>query len=627
MSAPLVTVEAPKTRRTAKVALGVMAVCVALTALLTGSAWLLVSAAPLLWFAWFLTKADRTEMAASLATTALDRASRGRFDEARAILASIPARERTSVVGQMVDTQLAALAFYEGKLGEAITHATAGIREGKRLGYSGMVHRGSGLSFRALARAGLGQEREARDDVAAVRALPMQVPGFLARASLAEALLLARAKDYDALRELLGRERTLLLEGVTPRERVLVRTLFRFVAAKKTHVYREPAKREQPDLDEATRWIEGLVPEASSFVQKRALSATSVLDAPTAVDAETRKAAERDLPKASKPVRRVLLVWLGLVAVMAAAWQVLSTLSTPTDGELPEPPSDELPLWTALGAVALGGVFLAVYVARSKRAVRELQRGLELRKRGLVDEARAAFEKLARSRLPLVAPQADRELASLAHGRGEMRQAQEIAARGLKTLLASPSGRTVGKAILWPQLEGELAFAFAGEGRVARAREGVEKMKALFPHYPYLARDVFRIELLCQVTSGSLDEAARLAASRPQDLWLTVAEELLCDALVVHAGMPVPEGERERIEADLRDDVRSATWVFGIAPTLRATFQDGAGARKRVAMGAPASDAPDSSAEPESEELPESERLHDEAEAGEERKVRRLDPA
>ncbi len=625
MSAPLVTVEAPKTRRRAKVALGVVAVCVVLLALLTGSAWLLVSAAPLLWFAWFLTKADRTEMAASLATTALDRASRGRFDEARTILASIPARERTSVVGQMVDTQLAALAFYEGKLEQAITHATAGLREGKRLGYVGLIHRGSGLSLRALARAGLGQEREAREDLATLRALPVRIPGFLARASLAEALLLARAKDYDALRELLGRERMLLLEGVTPRERVLVRTLFRFVAAKKTHVYREPAKREQPDLDEATRWIEGLVPEASSFVQKGSLSATSVLEAPSAVDAESRKAAERDLPKARGPIRLIFGTWLALGAASLAAWLVATNLAPTPDGELPAPPSDELTPWIPLAPMAAICVMLAVYVALAKRATRDLQRAMELRTRGLVDEARAAFEKLARSKLPLVAPQADRELAGLAHARGEMRQAQEIAARGLKTLLASQVARTHGRAILWPQLEGELAFAFAGEGRVARAREGVEKMKALFPHYPYLARDVFRIELLCQVTSGSLDEAAKLAASRPQGLWLTVAEELLCDALVVHAGMRVPEGERERIEADLRDDVRSATWVFGVAPTLRATFQGGASARKRVALEAPTSDAPDSLAEPESEELPGSERLHDEAEAAEARKVRRLE--
>jgi hypothetical protein len=620
MSAPLVTVEAPKTRRTAKLALGVVAVCVVLLALLTGSAWLLLSLAPLLWFARFLSRADRTEMAAALATTALDRASRGRFDEARAILASISPTERTTVVGQMVDTQRAALAFYEGKLDEAITHATAGIREGKRLGYVGEIHRGSGLSFRALARAGLGQERGAREDVATLRALPLKVPGFLARASLAEALLLARAKDYDGLRELLGRERTLLLEGVTPRERVLVRTLFRFVAAKKTHVYREPAKREQPEQDDATRWIEGLVPEASSFVQKGALSATSVLEAPTAVDAESRKAAERDLPAASKPIRRVLLVWLGLVAVMVAAWQVLSNLSTATSGELPAPPSDELPLWTSLGAVAMGGAFLAVYIARSKRAVRELQRGMELRTRGLVDEAQALFEKLSRSKLPLVGPQADRELAKLAHTRGEMRQAQELAARGLENLLASQMGRTHGKAILWPQLEGELAFAFAGEGRIARAREGVEKMKALFPHYPYLARDVFRIELLCEVTSGRLDEAAKLAASRPQGLWLSVAEELLCDALLVHAGLPVPEGERARIEADMRDDVRSATWVFGLAPTLRATFDGGANARKRVALEPPTSDAPAAPTSPESEALPESDQLDDDSP----RKERRL---
>jgi hypothetical protein len=627
MSAPLVTVEAPKTRRNAKLALCVVAICVVLLALLQGNAWLAFSLAPLAWFAWFLGRADRTEMAASLASTALDRASRGRFDEARAILASIPARERTTVVGQMVDTQLAALAFYEGKLGEAITHATAGIREGKRLGFLGVVHRGSGLSFRALARAGLGQEREAREDVAALRALSVQIPGFLARASLAEALLLARAKDYDALRELLGRERTLLLEGVTPRERVLVRTLFRFVAAKKTHVYREPAKREEPELDEATRWIEGLVPEASSFVQKPSSSATSVLEAPTAVDAETRQAAERDIPKARPPVRLILGTMLALGTASLASWFALENLATTTQGELPSPPSDDLTAWSSLAPMAVICVMMAVYLLLAKRVTRELQKGMELRKRGRVDEARAAFEKLARSKLPLVAPQADRELAGLAHGRGEMRQAQEIAARGLKTLLASPSGRTVGKAALWPQLEGELAFAFAGEGRIARAREGVEKLKTLFPHYPYLARDVFRIELLCLVTSGSLDEAAKLAASRPQDLWLSVAEELLCDALVVHAGMRLPEGERERIEADLRDDERSATWVFGVAPTLRASFQGAASARKRVEVDPPTSEAPDSLVEPESEELPESDQLDDQAEARDAGKLRRLEPS
>ena len=130
-----------------------------------------------------------------------------------------------------------------------------------------------------------------------------------------------------------------------------------------------------------------------------------------------------------------------------------------------------------------------------------------------------------------------------------------------------------------------LAFALAAGGEWARAEEELATLLTQFPSSPFLARDTFRVRLVALASAGRFDEAAKVARERPADLPLAMHEELLCDALRVHAGDVLPEGERERIELDMLDDVGPARFVDCVAPILRARLAE---ARRgpRVAMAA-----------------------------------------
>ncbi|HRH01175.1 MAG TPA: hypothetical protein PLR99_33290, partial [Polyangiaceae bacterium] len=240
----------PDTGRLARWALGALAPFTAVGAFVVGVPELAVVSVAVgaLWA--FTVRARREVVGQSLAMAALDRASRGRFDEARALLDAVAPPRRFSHLGPAVDAQRAALALYEGDLESAEAFATKAAREGERLGMVGQLHRESALSLRAVARAGLGKKAESLSDVAKVRRASYRQGAFLARAALAEALLFARERDLDALTRVLRDERALLFGATSARERMVARALARMVAARKVSVYREPAKREPEPLSE-----------------------------------------------------------------------------------------------------------------------------------------------------------------------------------------------------------------------------------------------------------------------------------------------------------------------------------------------------------------------------------------
>ncbi len=564
----------------ARLAFVVLALVVGAGAWVSSMPMLLLAGIVPLAMVYLLVVTRRQEIGSALAMSALDRAARGRYDEARALLDAVPANVLESYVGMMVDNQRAALALYEGKLETAVAEATKGARIGKNVGAVASIHRQSALSLRAVALAGLGRKEEALADVAAVRGADYRQAAFLARAALAEAVLFARDKDLDGLARVLREERALLLGATGPRERMIVRALSRMVAAKKVSVYREPAPKGEQELDEHASWIAQLAPEAASYAASPRLGAR--LDAPAAVDPKVVDEAAK-ASKAKRPWGRVAALWALLTVLFLAIWSLLRT------DDLREGPPVQAPF---LGLNAAGatltlsflmfGVVAAVIafrLARGRKLTRELSEAFELRMRGKHDEAQIALTKLADSKTVLVKPQAERELAVIATSAGDFKAARHHAEAGIAATSASPAALTLSRPVLLPQLHAELAFALAAAGRGRKAEEELHRIATISPAYPYLARDTFRVRLVNLVKAGQMEAAAAMARERPVDLPLSMQEELLCDALRVYAGDELPEGERVRIELDLREDATTARFLDGVAPPLRRMLHPSSGPR------------------------------------------------
>jgi hypothetical protein len=224
-----------------------------------------------LWRARVVTQHGR---AVTTHNAAVERLLRGEIDEAETLLARIPpALAHRSHLGRAGGLVRARIAFYRGDITAAIALATAAIA----IPYSAVErslrpveqgHRARLLALRALALASLGDAAAAERDAAESESHPATAPEVLARAALARAVTLSRAKNNTALAAHLGKTQAILLEFLTPRERALARALRRMARAEPKSVYREPARPDEQATEEArlAAWIGQLAPGAQEFV-------------------------------------------------------------------------------------------------------------------------------------------------------------------------------------------------------------------------------------------------------------------------------------------------------------------------------------------------------------------------
>ena len=208
---------------------------------------------------------------------ALDRLNRGLFAEAEASLDAIPAGRRTNQLRRAIEIQRSMLAFRRKDVDGAVAHATRAI-DG-RPSILSLTHERLQIiaahSLRAIAAAGKDDSAMARADIEAVRASPLATATTLARASLAEAIALSRSNDPAQLATLLARDRKLLLEFTTPRDRALVRALQRTLYVHPGSAYREPAHAE-PEDSELGSWISHLAPAAAGLASSGAVAPRAV---------------------------------------------------------------------------------------------------------------------------------------------------------------------------------------------------------------------------------------------------------------------------------------------------------------------------------------------------------------
>lgn len=505
--------------------------------------------------------------------------------------------QRIPVVRGLASQHHAIIAMRRGDTALALAHAerAATVKIGWIWRGALRMNRVRALALRALLRAASGDAAGAREDAEAVRTAIRSAPqglatlggeedsllAAMARAELAEAIVLERTGGRDALREHLARCRELLIEGSPRRERALVRAYERMLASKSTTPYRRhregaSAAGEEPPLAD---WMERFSPSAAAHAVAAPAPITASESEPVAPAASAKPASPRAKASLAARMKKLLplvglLIPLLIVPVEAWMSDAHDEGTSDAQGEETGDADDEegsssAPLWPM--ALLFAGV--ALYLGNMRRLQRRLELGLAQLARRDLEAASATFASLSESSLSLVTAQARLALARLAARRADFAAAFAHADAGIAHL-AGRFGRVAASDIVYPELVAERAFAMAASGK---SEEAAAEVSVLRPPFPFLARTRFRVGLLSLVREGRLDDAARLVAASSQDLPIDPRVELLADLVAAAAPSATPTAAAiERVERELRADPDARKWIEAVAPGLTGAMRAGA---------------------------------------------------
>jgi hypothetical protein len=517
--------------------------------------------------------------------TAFNALLTGNIAEAERLLDQAEARWQLGYVRRVIDLQRANIAMRRGRLDVALARVEAAIARplGLLTRNQEEGHLAGAQAMRALLRASLGDAEGARADARALAARADAPREALARAAVAEAIVLERTGDRDALAAHLRDKRSLLLEYTVPRERAVVRAFQRMLEAPRTTVYRKSAAREDdPAGDEPTaaEWITQVAPAAAPFA-RRSRVAKEVAPAPEAprptVEPGLLRIAEERVASRVKtqPIHsraRSLVLWLALLVMFVAIWQLLPASSTADSQEL-------APLTTNAVGAALAAAMTLVVVAAVVATARNLgqDRRLAVAMAALARGDRGAeteVEAMARSRYPATAAQASLELARLAERRGDLETALRRCDEGIQAATRNEAARAMLSSIVLPDLVAERAFVLAASDRADKAAAEMAALGKQFPAFPFMARAELRVGVIQRVRRNDLEGAARFAALATEDLPLSLRDETLVDLVQAvahpeHAGA----GEVEPLRRELRLDPELAQWLRTVAPSVVQAFE------------------------------------------------------
>lgn len=584
---------------------------------LTDSAWLgLMASGAMIGLPIWKNARTRSLRATTFGLNAAYRAlSVGRLQEADELLLAVQRHARAPWARRLTAIQRALIAIRRGNLAEAQGHLDEAISlplDGKFKVNAEYQLEGA-YAMRAFVRAGLGDREGALGDAAWVRGRASPSPEALARVTLAEAMLLERAAERDALRTLLDRERTLLLEHTHPRERAIVRAFQRMLKAGQRSVYRMTAQStehtgDEPDLDD---WVQRIAPSAAQFVRKQTRGRTALHPnaatnmsyqqayaqqvAQHVASQQPRFTEAHNLRNTKSSGQRSLMIGalvagIGALAFFAAKLvDFVGNVGTtpppvgPTDVPITVPAVD-FPIGWLLTTLVLLGVAIGVGVTRFKKA--RLQREMLRPKHRIAQEPErvdqapvsrppsrvadsASLAALTEGPDDVLAAQGYMLIALDAEKRGDWRAVLEACDRGVARLW-SPQSRQEAD-ILYPDLHALRAFALACIGQYADAETGLTWLGATYPH---LERAVFRVRLIEMVHTGRVAEAAGYAEAHALELALSVREELLADIVRAVAS---PEtaglGEIARLKEELEKTENARVWIASISPALVGNFQ------------------------------------------------------
>ena len=516
--------------------------------------------------------------------TAFNAMLQGRVAEAERILDEAEARWQLGYIGRVIDLQRAAIAMRRGDLEGAVARAEAAFNRPRGLLTRGQEHAHvvGAQAMRALLLAALGDVEGARADAAAVRATADAPAEALARAEVAEAIVLERSGDREALAAHLVRRRALLLDYTVPRERAVIRAYQRMLKAPRTSVYRSGAAldAEEPRGGEPSiaDWVARVAPAAAPFARTRGGRRDEGRRAPRPVEKgdppgllRVAEARLQTPPKGSpvKKLARLAMLWIVLIALFVSIWQL--------DPELVASGGQAfLRVAPTAGATLVVLAFVAALVAtigRNLKHDRRLALALGALARG--DEGAAAeLSALARSPHVAAAAQAELQLARLAERRGAFDEALQHCDLGIAAATARESTRAMVSSILLPDLVAERAFLLTVTDRHEKARAEMATLASQFPAYPFLARAELRVALAQRARGADLDGAAELLATATDDLPLSLRDETLADLVraVAHPDT-AGAGERSRLKEELRIDPDLRTWIQAVAPPVLRAFE------------------------------------------------------
>jgi hypothetical protein len=548
----------------------------------------------------------RTSRGIQLVRAAENQASMGEVDVARELLTRAEEEQGTAHVKREAALARARLALGEGDPEAALQLADRALSIGRgplsREGF--WLLQVQALSIRSFCRAVTGDAPGARADAREIDALlearpdglGTSAPSFfamqgartlreaLARAKLAEAILLAQEGNRHALRELWANHRALFVDGTPPSERALAHGFERLLASPATTAYRKTAEAREASHEHGD-WIDRVIPEVAPFVQQAAKS-----EGGAAIEAASTVAAP-PAPfdwGAARRIGATVGVWVALMGGLLGsyAWLDQGRGGPPRTSELELLAAATLvvPLLFVLSLVAL--TVQRMRVVRRRRA--KLFDRLVDAARGREAEAEADLEVLSGSYDALVRGQSHLALADMANDRGDFELAAEHASRGLAPLNRRLM-RIVTSEALIPALRSARAVAHAALGHEDDAESELE---TIGDDYARRAETVFSVKLLVLVRRGALGEGALFAEGRPPGIALTRPLEALVDLLrKTHGEHGLGLSDSARLERALTDD-RTRRWLERVAPEAvdaLATHADEPTTGVRVAAGAESS--------------------------------------
>lgn len=517
----------------------------------------------------------------------------GKLADAEAILDTLGS-PRSQPIRAAIILQRAMIAVRRGDL-EGARRALDGLASTKKGLFESPgveVARAEALGLRAWVRAAAGLAEGAEQDIAATRAL-LPSAGALAHATLAEAVLLQRSADRPALTGLLQREGGFLLAALEPRERAVVRAMKRMLRAPVESVYRtqnsakDTDDRAEPPLGE---WMNRVAPDLAAFApaipdlpKSASRQPPAELTAPPGAVARLPKPPNRFF---SASWKRVIALWLLLIALFVAIWQLLAipprsapphrgapvaTSPAPSPRQAPSATVYPRRVTIPVTLLLLGGMAVALTLAmrKSYAQTRKLQR---LSVAVLQDrDVAAELAETAAERAPLTAANAELLRSTVADRRADIAGALEHV-DAARAKLVTEQARIAAAPYIAPMIASARAYALAA---LQRPEEAAAELSTLPPDYLALDRMRFVVPLVAFLAEGDLENAASLVDVTSPDLAVGHRDELVRE-LVRAAVSPDRVGAAEiaRLRDELADRARDRLWIQRVMPDLVERFDE-----------------------------------------------------
>lgn len=527
---------------------------------------------------------------------ALQAITRGEFDEAEMHLAAMPAWVTKSGSGmRSARYQRALIAFYRNDAktaAELLGPATATKTKMATYTFERM-QRTIALSLRALAFASMGDAASARADIAQIDEDAQSTPEALARARLAEAVLLSRAGEMDALATHFRTHGSLMLEHTFPRERVLGRALRKMVQSRTRSVYREAARL---DGEEATpkgaigEWIAQIAPDAAQHATEAGRLAERAEIAPpaAATDADLRavSAARAEGMKGERAprgrfARRVAALWLGLVSLFVALFMLFDKAEPSrvprahaTHAATSATSTMNVGLTATLVSVAILFVTLVVSVVFATRRGRRIERNVLAAQRAIalgdMKTAEPILVALEKAGPGLGTAQALFLRARRAEQQAQFEECLALCNRALGSIAAQTQTlRMLASTTITPMAIGLRGVALAALGRFGEANAELATIARDHGTWSHRVSAELRIRLMLAVRRGDLETARAVARERTPELPVTLRDEALADLVLAVAPSGASRDEQERVDTELREDMTVRSWIDTVAPDLR----------------------------------------------------------